>query len=65
MSWKWSKGEPYERSRRLKHVVILENKEFSKDMESSAYTSSLNHDENTWELLNKSIYEKDRINKSE
>jgi hypothetical protein len=52
MSWKWSKGEPYERSRRLKHVVILENKEFSKDMESSAYTSSLNHDENTWELLN-------------
>ena len=24
-------------------------------MDSSAYTSSLNHDENTWELLNQSI----------
>jgi len=52
MEWKWTKGEPYERSRRLKHVQELENKEFSKDTEESAYTSSLNHDENTWELLN-------------
>jgi hypothetical protein len=52
MNWKWTKGEPYERSRRLKHVQELENKEFSKDMETSAYTSSLNHDENTWEILN-------------
>ena len=52
MNWKWTKGEPYERSRRLKHVQELENKQFSKDMETSAYTSSLNHDENTWEILN-------------
>ena len=52
MEWKWTKGEPYERSRRLKHVQELENKEFSKEMEETAYTSSLNHDENTWELLN-------------
>ena len=55
MEWKWTKGEPYERSRRLKHVQEIENKEFSQEMESSAYTSSLNHDENTWELLNQSI----------
>jgi len=54
MEWKWTKGEPYERSRRLKHVQELENKEFSKEMDESAYTSSLNHDENTWELLNQS-----------
>jgi hypothetical protein len=54
MEWKWTKGEPYERSRRLKHVQELENKEFSKEMNESAYTSSLNHDENTWELLNQS-----------
>ena len=52
MEWKWTKGEPYERSRRLKHVQELENKEFSKEMDTSAYTSSLNYDENTWELLN-------------
>jgi hypothetical protein len=55
MEWKWTKGEPYERSRRLKHVQELENKQFSKDMESSAYTSSLNHDENTWDILNQSL----------
>lgn len=52
MEWKWTKGEPYERSRRLKHAQELENKQFSKDMDSSAYTSSLNYDENTWEILN-------------
>ena len=52
MEWKWTKGEPYERSRRLKHLQELENKEFSKEMDTSAYTSSLNYDENTWEILN-------------
>ena len=55
MEWKWTKGEPYERSRRLKHVQELENKQFSKEMDESAYTSSLNHDENTWDLLNQSV----------
>ena len=55
MEWKWTKGEPYERSRRLKHVQELENKEFSKNMESSAYESSLHHDENTWDILNQNL----------
>jgi hypothetical protein len=55
MEWKWTKGEPYERSRRLKHVQELENKEFSKKMETSAYSSSLHHDENTWDILNQSL----------
>jgi hypothetical protein len=55
MEWKWTKGEPYERTRRLKHTQELENKQFSKDMESSAYTSSLNHDENTWDILNQGL----------
>lgn len=53
--WKWTKGEPYERSRRLKHVEDFENKKFSKEMESSAYTTSLNHDENTWDILNQGL----------
>jgi hypothetical protein len=52
MEWKWTKNEPYERSRRLKHVEELENKKYVKDVESAAYSSSLNYDENTWELLN-------------
>lgn len=53
MEWKWSNGEPYERTRRFKHTQELENTQFSQEMEKSAYTSSLNHDENTWEILNK------------
>ena len=55
MDWKWTKKEPYERSRRLKHVVEIENKEFSKEIETSAYTTSLNHDENTWDILNQNL----------
>jgi hypothetical protein len=55
MEWKWTNGEPYERSRRLKHMVEQENKEFSKETESAAYTSALNHDENTWDILNQTL----------
>ena len=54
MEWKWTKGEPYERSRRLKHVAEIENQEFNKEVEKDAYTSALNHDENTWDILNQS-----------
>lgn len=66
MEWKWTKGEPYERSRRLlkqEKEEYMEEKEylekdtkFSKEIEQSAYTTSLNHDENTWDILNQSIY---------
>jgi hypothetical protein len=55
MEWKWTKGEPYERSRRLKQVVEIENQQFSKEVEKDAYTSALNHDENTWDILNQSF----------
>jgi hypothetical protein len=55
MEWKWTKGEPYERSKRLKDIQELENKQFSKEIEQGAYTSSLHHDENTWEILNQSV----------
>jgi len=55
MEWKWTKNEPYERSRRLKHVQELENKTFSKEVEQNAYTSALNYDENTWDILNQTI----------
>ncbi len=52
---KWTDGLPYERSRRMKHQLEIENQKFSKDMETSAYASSLNHDENTWDILNQSL----------
>lgn len=49
MEWKWSKDEPYERSKRN----IDQNNDKDKNVfEESAYTSSLNHDENTWDILN-------------
>jgi len=58
MEWKWTKGEPYERSRRIiaqKETAESEEERFSKDVEKSAYSSSLNHDENTWEILNQEV----------
>ena len=62
MERKWTNGLPYERSRRLKHLAEMENKEiieqnkqFSKETEKAAYTSALNHDENTWDILNQSL----------
>jgi hypothetical protein len=57
MEKKWTNGQPYERSRRLKHVQEIENNEFSKEVEQSAYTSSLHHDENTWDILNHNLSE--------
>ena len=58
MEWKWTKGEPYERSRRViaqKDTAEKDDEMFSKDIEKSAYSSSLNHDENTWEILNQEV----------
>lgn len=54
-SLSWSDGQPYERSRRMKHQIEIENEEFSKKVEQTAYSSSLHHDENTWEILNQSL----------
>jgi hypothetical protein len=54
---KWTNGQPYERTRRMKHLIQLENEQFSKNMETTAYSSSLNHDENTWDILNKTSAE--------
>jgi hypothetical protein len=63
MEWKWSKGEPYERSKRPSAAFVqerrdvLENQQiFSAVQEQGAYTSALNHDESTWDMLNQSIY---------
>jgi hypothetical protein len=55
MEKKWTNGKPYERSRRLKHLQQLENKEFTTEVEANAYQSSLNHDETTWDILNQSL----------
>jgi SOS response regulatory protein OraA/RecX len=59
MEWKWTKGEPYERSRRIIEkkdtTAEIEDQRFSKEVEKSAYTSSLNYDENTWEILNQDV----------
>ena len=66
MEWKWSNGIPYKKSKRpTKNDVTEEDKQsylqdeneiFSKNVEESAYSTSLNHDENTWDILNQGIY---------
>ncbi len=64
MEWKWTKGQPYERSRRhvnknmntKEHELNNEsNNESNNELEISAYSSSLNYDENTWDILNQTI----------
>jgi hypothetical protein len=64
MEWKWTKGEPYERSRRptkeecvkISKNISFSDENFSAELEHSAYTTALNHDENTWDILNQSLY---------
>ena len=56
MEWKWTKGEPYERSRRIfKEQTEKDSENFNKEIEQSAYSSALNHDENTWDILNQTL----------
>jgi len=57
MEWKWTKGEPYERSRRIYQKKEQEEtaEVFNKDLENSAYSSSLHYDENTWGILNETV----------
>ena len=53
MEWKWTKGEPYERSKRIfKEPEQIDNEKLNKEIEKSAYSTSLNHDEYTWDILN-------------
>jgi hypothetical protein len=59
--WKWSKGEKCERSQRNVGNNINTNlgeysdENYPVEIEQSAYTSSLNHDENTWDMLNQAF----------
>jgi len=67
MEWKWTKGEPYERSRRRynnnqnneqlsgEEELFAESNQMNKEHEISAYSSSLNYDENTWDILNQEV----------
>jgi hypothetical protein len=59
MEWKWSNGIPYKKSKRFNKNDITEEEQtveqdelFSRKVEESAYSTSLNHDENTWDILN-------------
>ena len=59
IEWKWTKGENYDRSKRIYKQKIDEN--FNKEIESSALETALNHDENTWEILNNSLFDKNFV----
>lgn len=60
MEWKWVKGDSYQKSKRvIKQNDDLANHidldQLNKDHQLGAYTSSLNYDENTWDILNQSV----------
>jgi hypothetical protein len=61
MDLKWTDGKPYERSKRptREEYEVIQDEMKSNEIEKSAYSSSLNHDENTWDLLNQGLYNKD------
>jgi hypothetical protein len=62
IEWKWTKGENYDRTKRIIKDEI--NEKFNKEIESSAYETSLNHDENTWEIMNNNLFDKNFIQRN-
>jgi hypothetical protein len=64
MEWKWSNGKSYKKSKRVsenntsEELFIQQEKEdfLNKKNEDTAYSISLNHDENTWDILNQGLY---------
>jgi len=64
MQWKWTSGEVYARSKRPppKNSLVPKSEDytnnygvdanFSQEIEQAAYTTALNHDESTWDILN-------------
>lgn len=61
MEWKWSNGKSYKKSKRPTKNNTTEEEQvqdeaFSRKIEESAYSTSLNHDENTWDILNQGLY---------
>ena len=62
VEWKWSKGLNYDRTKRINKESMDDN--FNKIVEDTAYTTSLNHDENTWEILNNNLFDKGFVQNS-
>ncbi len=64
MEWKWSNSIPYKKSKRqIKNntteedfIQTKDDNIFNRNIEQSAYSSSLNHDENTWDILNQGLF---------
>ena len=61
MDLKWTDGKPYERSKRpsKEEYEVIQDEMKSNEIEKSAYSTSLHHDENTWDMLNQGIYNTD------
>ena len=65
MEWKWVKGGTYQKSKRPitthdekkdeSSINQIDLDQLNKDHQLGAYTSSLNYDENTWDILNQSV----------
>ena len=58
--YKWTSGEPYEQSKRT-----LSSSGKIPEIETTAYLTALNHDENSWEILNPQVLDFKMNNKRE
>lgn len=58
--YKWTSGEPYEQSKRT-----LSSSGKIPEIETTAYLTALNHDENSWEILNPQVMDFKMNNKRE
>ena len=58
--YKWSSGQPYEQSKRGSSTS-----EKMPEIETTAYSTALNHDENSWEILNPQVIDFKINNKRE
>ena len=52
MDWKWSVGEPCQKSQRKKACATVIPAQIKVKPTEDAYANSLHHDENTWDLMN-------------
>jgi len=60
--YKWTSGDPCDRTPR--QIKEKNNSDISQSIETMAYSTALNHDENSWEVLNPAVINY-KINKRE
>ena len=63
IEWKWTKGENYERTKRI-IITPVEDITYNTIVENTAYLNSLNQGDNNWEPQNQNSWENEKIESS-